>query len=68
MKGEGRVLYHNGMVTVTELTENEKKMYRKLKPGVYQTADLLRSVAVENGEMQILETTADWINRIRFKL
>ena len=68
MKGEGRVLYHNGMVTVTELTENEKERYRKLKPGVYQTEELIRSVAVENGEMQVLETSANGVNRIRFKL
>lgn len=68
MKGEGRVLYHNGMVTVTELTEEEKAEYRKLVPGVYMTEDMLRSVAVEDGEMQILETCADGVNRIRFKL
>ena len=68
MKGEGRVLYHNGMVTVTELTENEKEMYQKLKPGVYLTEELIRSVAVEDGEMQILETSERGVNRIRFKL
>lgn len=68
MKGEGRVLYHNGMVTVTELTENEKEMYRKLKPGVYQTEELIRSVAVKNGEMWVLESSANGVNRIRFKL
>ena len=68
MRGEGRVLYHNGMVTVTELTETEKSEYRKLKPGVYQTSDRIRSVAVQDGEMRILDMTADGVNRIRFRL
>lgn len=68
MKVEGRVLYHNGMVTVTELTDNEKEMYRKLKPGVYLTEELIRSVAVEDGKMQVLETSENGVNRIRFKL
>mgnify|MGYP003319151226 CR=1 FL=1 len=68
MRGEGRVLYHNGMVTVTELTETEKAEYRKLKPGVYQTSDRIRSVAVQDGEMRILDMTADGVNRIRFRL
>lgn len=65
---EGRSIYHNGMVTVKVLTEEEKAEYRKLKPGLYQTVDGIRSVAAENGEMQILETTADGVNRIWFKL
>lgn len=68
MKGEGRVLYHTGMVTVTELTENEKSVYRKLRPGVYQTEELIRSVSVKDGEMQVLEISTNGVNRIRFKL
>lgn len=68
MRGEGRVLYHSGMVTVTELTETEKAEYRKLKPGVYQTSDRIRSVAVQDGEMRILDMTVEGINRIRFRL
>lgn len=67
---EGKLIYRNGMVTVKALTKEEKAEYRKLKPGLYQTVDRIRSVAVENGEMRILETTADSYNysRILFKL
>lgn len=65
---EGKVLYKFGMVTVTELTEAEKNEYSKLKPGVYQTHDRIRSVAVRDGEMQILDMTADGMNKIRLRL
>lgn len=65
---EGKCIYHNGMITVKALTEEEKAEYRKLKPGIYQTVDRIRWVAVENGMMQILETTVDGSNRIWFKL
>lgn len=68
MEDEGRVLYHSGLVTVTKLTEEEMSEYRKLKPGVYQYQDRIRSVAIQDGEMQILDTTSDGINKIRFKL
>ena len=65
---ESKRIYCNGMVTVKALTEEEKAEYRKLKPGVHQTVDRIRWVAVENGEMRILETTVDGGSRIRFKL
>lgn len=65
---EGKRIYRNGMITVKALTEEEKAEYRKLKPGVYQTVDRIRGVAVENGEMRILETTADGVSRIWFNL
>lgn len=65
---EGKRIYRNGMITVKALTEEEKAEYRKLKPGVYQTVDRIRSVAAENGEMRILDTTADGVSRIWFKL
>lgn len=65
---EGKCIYHNGMVTVKVLTEEEKAEYRKLKPGVYQNVDRIRGVAVENGEMQIVETTIDEVSRIWFPL
>lgn len=65
---ESKRIYHNGMVTVKALTEEEIAEYRKLKPGVHQTVDKILWVAVENGEMQILETTVDGGSRIRFKL
>ena len=68
MQGEGKVLYRNGMVTVTALTEEEEAEYRKLKPGVYQTKETIRSVAVQDGEMRILEARADGINRISLKV
>ena len=40
-----------------KLTPNEKAEYRKLKPGVYQMPDMIRSVAIDNGTMSVLEIT-----------
>lgn len=65
---EGKRIYRNGMITVKALTEEEKAEYRKLKPGIHQTVDRIRWVAVENGELRILDTTADGGSRIWFKL
>lgn len=57
--------HHNGMVTVKILNAEEAAEYRKLKPGVTQTADMIRSVAIENGYVHVLEQTCDGVNRIK---
>lgn len=67
MDGESRV-YHNGMVTVKILNAEEAAEYKKLKPGVTQTADMIRSVAIEDGHIYVLEQTASGVNRIKVKL
>ena len=67
MDGES-IVYHNGMITVKILTEEEAAEYRKLKPGVTQTAEMLRSVAIEDGYVHVLEQTGDGVNRIKVKL
>ena len=68
MENEKRITYRNGLVTVTTLTEEEMAEYRKLKPGVYQTVDRIRWVATEDGKMQIIDYTANGVNRIKFRL
>ena len=65
---EERKTYHNGMLTVTFLTPEEQDWYRQLKPGVTQTADMIRIVAIQDGEMQVLEQHSSGVNRIRIKL
>ena len=65
---ETKAVYHNGMITIRKLTEEEKAEYRQLKPGIYQTGELTRSVAIENGEMRIIECSADGISQIWFNL
>ena len=67
MDGES-IVYHNGMVTVKILTAEEAAEYRKLKPGVTQTAEMLRSVAIEDGYVYVLEQTGNGVNRIKVKL
>ena len=68
MENEKKIAYRSGLVTVTTLTEEEMAEYRKLKPGVHQTADRIRWVAIEDGTMQIIEYTANGVNRIKFRL
>lgn len=67
MENEKRIV-RNGLVTITALTEEEMAEYRKLKPGVHQTVDRIRWVAIEDGKMQIIDYTANEVNRIKFSL
>lgn len=67
MDGESRT-YHNGMVTVKILNAEEAAEYRKLKPGVTQTSEMIRSVAIEDGYVHVLEQTGNGVNRIKVKL
>lgn len=68
MQSTEKVLYKNGCITVNTLTKAEVEEYLKLKPGIYVTADRIRQVAVADGEMRILEQTADGLNRIKLKI
>lgn len=68
MENEKEILYKSDLVTVTTLTEEEMAEYRKLKPGVHQTVDRIRWVAIEDGKMQIIDYTANGVNRIKFSL
>ena len=42
-----------------KLTPDEETEYRKLKPGVYQMPDMIRTVAIENGWMSVMEQTGN---------
>ena len=62
-----KTVYTNGLVTVSLLTEEEAHRYRNMDPGVYMTSDMIRWVAENDEEKQIIETTATGMNRIRVK-
>lgn len=68
MQRDENVLYEHGCITVKRLNDAEREEYLKLKPGIYVTADRIRQVAVADGEMRILEQTADGLNRIKLKI
>ena len=68
MQSDENVLYKNGCITVKRLTDAEREEYLKLKPGIHVTADRIRQVTVADGEMRILEQTADGLNRIKLKI
>ena len=64
---DGKAVYTNGLVTCSFLTDEEAHRYRNIVPGVYQTSDMIQFVAENNEEKQILEFTANGMNRIRVK-
>ena len=61
------VVFTDGLVTVSILTEEEAEKYRNMTPGVSITNDMIRCVAENDEEKQIIETTAKRMNRIRVK-
>jgi hypothetical protein len=61
------MVYTDGLVTVSILTEEEAENYRNMTPGVSITNDMIRCVAENDEEKQIIETTATGMNRIRVK-
>ena len=61
------VVFTDGLVTVSILTEDEANEYRKMAPGVTITNDVIRWVAENGEEKQIIETTATGMNRISVK-
>lgn len=62
------LLFTNRLVTITKLTEAEQEKYRKMKPGVYLLQDMIRTVAIKENEMRILEVTTEGMNRINLKI
>lgn len=53
-------------IETRELTPEEAAEYRKLKPGTYQTKDRIRTVAIENGIMSVLDITQNMeLTRLR---
>lgn len=61
------VVFTDGLVTVSLLTEEEAEKYRNMAPGVSMTNDVIRWVAENDEEKQIIETTATGMNRIMVK-
>lgn len=68
MAGEPRILYQEGLVKVRMLGDDEIAEFRKLRCGIYQTATAIRSVAIHDGCLHILEQTRDGFSRIRMKI
>lgn len=65
-----KILYHSGLVTVSELTQEDIVEFRKLRCGVSQTVDRIRSVAVdpEEGIVQILDKTCNGLEKSRINV
>lgn len=61
------VVFTDGLVTVSLLTEEEADKYRNMTPGVSITKDMIRWVAENDEKKQIIETTATGMNRITVK-
>ena len=55
-------------IEVTELTPEEETEYRGLEPGITQTKDMIRMVAMDGDVKQIIEQTSGSISRIRVKM
>lgn len=53
---------------VRELTPEEETEYRAMEPGITQTKDMIRTVAVDGDVKQILEQTANGLSRIRVRM
>lgn len=68
MAREPKILYQEGLVTVRTLGDDEIAEFRRLRTGIYQTAKAIRSVAVHDGCLQVLEMTAEGYSRIRMKI
>lgn len=61
------MVFTDGLVTVSILTKEEADKYRNMTPGVSITNDMIRWVAENDEEKQIIETIATGMNRIRVK-
>lgn len=57
-------VYRNGLLTCSILTDEETKHYSDMPAGVAQTCDMIRCVAENEEEKQILEITSNGVNRI----
>ena len=60
-------VFTDGFVTASILTEEEAEEYRNMVPGVSITNDMVRWVAENDKEKQIVEITAKEMTRIRVK-
>lgn len=57
-----------GILSFEEVSEEEAAELLKLKPGIYQTEDRVRSVTIDDGYMWILDTVADGMHRYKLKM
>ena len=64
---DGQIVYSDGILTCTLLTKEEADAYRNMVPGVRQTSEKIQWVTENDEEKQIIEITANGINRIRVK-
>ena len=60
-------VFTDGFVTASILTEKEADKFRNMTPGVSITNDMIRWVAENDKEKQIVEITAKGMTRIRVK-
>lgn len=60
-------VYTDRFVTVSILSEEEANEYRNMTTGVSVTDEMIRCVAENGEEKQIIEITANGFNRIRVK-
>ena len=60
-------MFTDGFVTASILTEKEADKFRNMTPGVSITNDMVRWVAENDEEKQIVEITAKGMTRIRVK-
>jgi len=57
----------NGFITCKLLTNEEVSEYMAMPVGIAQTADMIRWVAEDEEERQIIEQTANGYNRIKIR-
>ena len=61
------VIYRNGLVTVSTLSKDDVERYMNMPVGITIEPEMIRWVAENENEIQIIEQTASGINRIRVK-
>lgn len=57
-----------GIFSIEAVPEKEAEELLRLKPGIYQTEDRIRSVAIDDGYMWILDTMNDGMHRYKLKM
>ena len=65
METDAKTIYKGNIVTVTTLTEDERKKYLAMNPGVTQDAEVIRWIADNDRERHIIELRAYGYNKIR---
>jgi len=58
-------IYSAGFFHIRKLSPEEVSEYKRMSPGVTFTSEMIRSVAVKDGEIRVIEQTADGISQIR---